>query len=51
MEFIIIINTTLSHIVSQEGHLDIVKFFVEQDKIDINIKPIIHQIFIIFSTF
>ena len=51
MEFIIIFDFTPLHIASQKGHLDIVKFLVEQDQIDINIKTIINQIFIIFSSF
>ena len=44
MEFKIIFDYTPLHIASFNGHLDIVKFLVEQDGIDINIKNIINQL-------
>ena len=53
MESTIIFDMTPLHIASINGHLDIVKFLVEQDGIDINIKNIINQLIIdnIFDIF
>ena len=51
MEFTIIFDETPLHIASREGHLDIVKFLVEKDGIDINIKDIINQLLMTFSIF
>ena len=53
MESTIFFDKTPLHIASERGHLDIVKFLVEQDGIDINIKDIINQSIIdeIFNIF
>ena len=53
MEFTIIFDRTPLHYASKNGHLDIVKFLVEQDGIDINIKTTINQLIIdlIFDIF